>query len=357
MRRAWIPGTRGFATLSRRVRALIVSLVLFLVLFILALTMPVPYVILSPGPTYNTLGTDDDGHPIIVIDGVTPAKRDGHLNLTTVSVSDTSVSAFQALAGWLMSDQVVVPKSSIYPPGESQQQTDAKNKADFTESQDDAITAAACELDYPKRFGIVGVQSEGAAHNVVQPGDVLLAVDGKPVSSQATLQAALAGTAPGTTVSVRLVRAGDQKTVPVTLGPAVKGRTNGSLGVTVGTVCATPFTVDLGLANSIGGPSAGLMFALGIMDKVGKTDLTNGRFVAGTGTIDSNGSVGPIGGIALKMIAARDKGATVFLAPAGNCADVRGAVPDGLQVVRVSTLHEAVTDLLKLKRHEKVPGC
>ena len=137
----------------------------------------------------------------------------------------------------------------------------------------------------------------------------------------------------------------------------MQGRKGGSLGITVGTVCPTPFAVDLGLGNQIGGPSAGLMFALGIMDKVGSRDLTDGRFVAGTGTIDNSGRVGAIGGIALKMIAARAKGASVFLAPAGNCDDVQGAIPGGLKVVKVSTLHGAVQDLLAIEQGKPVPGC
>jgi Lon-like protease len=93
------------------------------------------------------------------------------------------------------------------------------------------------------------------------------------------------------------------------------------------------------------------------MDKVGNVDLTGGRFIAGTGTIDDKGNVGAIGGIQLKMIAARHKGATVFLAPAGNCSDVRGAIPSGLQVVKVSTLDGAVQDLLKVQKGEPVPSC
>jgi PDZ domain-containing protein len=99
------------------------------------------------------------------------------------------------------------------------------------------------------------------------------------------------------------------------------------------------------------------MFALGIIDKVGSVDLTKGLFIAGTGTIDPTGKVGPIGGIALKMIAARHKGATIFLAPAGNCSDVSGAVPKGLQVVKVSTLHEAIQDLLAIQAGKPVPHC
>jgi PDZ domain-containing protein len=136
-----------------------------------------------------------------------------------------------------------------------------------------------------------------------------------------------------------------------------KGGKGARLGITVADGCLAPFEVDLGLGNQIGGPSAGLMFALGIMDKVGKVDLTKGRFIAGTGTIDTDGAVGPIGGIALKMIAARHKGATVFLAPADNCSDVRGAIPKGLEVIKVDTLHSAVQDLLALQAGGDVPHC
>jgi PDZ domain-containing protein len=157
-------------------------------------------------------------------------------------------------------------------------------------------------------------------------------------------------------------RAGKTVTEKVTLGavPTTTGQkqqAGGYLGVEPDNTCLAPFTVDLGLGNQIGGPSAGMMFALGIMDKIGPTDLTNGRFIAGTGTITAAGAVGPIGGIALKMIAAKDKGASVFLAPAGNCSDVVKATPSGLDVVKVSTLHQAVQDLEKIEKGQAVPHC
>ncbi|WP_375490030.1 PDZ domain-containing protein [uncultured Jatrophihabitans sp.] len=355
-----VPGGAALGSMSRRVRTLIVAGVAFIVLFVLALTMPVPYVILSPGPTYNTLGSYNTGkatQEIIGIDGRTPAKRSGHLNLTTVSVSNDSISAFQAFTGWLAHDQVVVPRSSVYPPGQSEQQTDKQNTADFTASQDNAIAAASCELGYPRRFGITGVLANGAGRAVLKPADVLESVAGRPTASENALRAVLSVEAPGTTVPIRLERAGKQVDTSLKLGPSLQGRKGGSLGITPGTVCAAPFAVDLGLGNEIGGPSAGLMFALGIMDKVGSRDLTQGRFIAGTGTIDASGKVGPIGGIALKMIAARAKGATVFLAPAGNCNDVVGATPAGLKIVRVTSLHGAVTALEQLEQGKSPAGC
>jgi PDZ domain-containing protein len=339
------------------VRTLIVAGVLFLVLFILALTMPVPYVILSPGPTFNTLGTDGRGNMIIVIQGKKPTKTTGHLNLTTVSIHNNPLTAFQVVSAWLQHDEVVVPHSSVYPPGTSEQKTNERNAEDFLASQDNATEAALCELHYPHGFGVLKVSPKGPSHGILQPGDFFVSVDGQPATSAATLTKVLSTETPGKTVSVAVTRAGKTAQLQVKLGPPLPHRTGATLGVTVATGCLAPFTVDLGLANEIGGPSAGLMFALGIIDKVGTVDLTKGRFVAGTGEIDAQGKVGPIGGISLKMIAARKKGATVFLAPAGNCGDVRNATPKGLQVVKVSTLHDAVQDLLKIQRGEAVPGC
>jgi len=342
---------------SRRVRTLLVGGVLFVVLFVLALTMPVPYVILSPGPTYNTLGTDDSGNTIIVINGTATKSTSGHLNLTTVNVSTQPLTAFAALDGWLLHDEVVVPKTSIYPPGKSQKQVNEQNIEDFAQSQDSATAAAFCELGYPKGFGVITVDPKGPAHGVLQPGDQLRTLNGKSISSIEKVTAVLGAQQPGTAATVSVQRSGKPAVLTVTLTAAPKGAKGARLGITVSNGCLAPFEVDLGLGNQIGGPSAGLMFALGIMDKVGTVDLTKGMFIAGTGTIDPDGTVGPIGGIALKMIAARHKGASVFLAPAGNCGDVRGATPKGLEVVKVDTLHSAVQDLLALQAGKSVPHC
>lgn len=338
-------------------RTLIVTGVVFLILFVLALTLPVPYVILSPGPTYNTLRTDNFGNVIITIKGKTTKETTGHLNMTTVSVSSEPVSAFQAITGWLMHDEVVVPRSSVYTPGESQKQTDRQNTEDFVVSQDSAKVAALCELRYPEAFGVVSVIKDGPSDGRLRAGDQLVSVDGKPADSAKKLAALLAGETPGTTVRVSVKRDSATATEQVTLTTPPKGRKGARLGIQVADTCLAPFTVDLGLANQIGGPSAGLMFALGIIDKVGTVDLTRGRFIAGTGTIDPTGKVGAIGGIALKMIAARNTGASVFLAPAGNCPDVRGAIPGGLKVVKVDTLHNAIQDLLEMEKGQPVPSC
>lgn len=343
--------------MTRRVRTLLVAGVLFLVLFVLAILMPVPYVVLSPGPTLNTLGTDSDGRAIITINGRQPNQTTGHLNLTTIDIRSTRVTAAEALIGWLQSDRVVVPRSVVYPPGQSEQQVNEQDAAQFASSQDNATAAAFCELGYPKGFGVLGVEANTGADGKLQPFDQLVSVDGTPVDSAPTLRAAVGDHKPGDTVTIAFKRLGKPMTASVKLSQPGPGQQGAVIGITVGDQCFAPFQVDLGLGGQIGGPSAGLMFALGIMDKVGNRDLTKGAFVAGTGEITPDGAVKRIGGIQLKMLAARRQGATIFLAPDSNCSDVRGATPRGLNVIKVTSLHAAVQDLLAVQNGKPVPHC
>lgn len=331
--------------------------VLFLVLFVLAVLMPVPYVVLSPGPTYNTLTTDGNGHTIIVINGRQPNKTTGNLNLTTVDITTKRVTAFQALIGWLQHDRVVVPRSAIYPPGQSEEQVNQQDTAEFASSQDNATAAAFCQLKYPKGFGVVSVDARSGAKDKLKAFDQLLTLDSTPVDSQDKLTAALTRYKPGDTVTLAFKRLGKPMTASIKLTDPAPGQKGARIGITVGPQCFAPFEVDLGLGDQIGGPSAGLMFALGIIDKVGNIDLTKGAYVAGTGEITADGAVQPIGGIQLKMIAARRAGASIFLAPKDNCGDVRGATPKGLNVIRVNALSDAVQDLLDVQAGKPVPHC
>ena len=128
------------------------------------------------------------------------------------------------------------------------------------------------------------------------------------------------------------------------------------VGVKVVESYVFPFNVKIRVGD-IGGPSAGLMFALGIVDKLTPGNLTGGRFVAGTGEISADGSVGAIGGIQQKMAGARQAGATLFLTPAANCADTAGAVPAGMRLVKVRNLAGAVSALHALEAGRSVPSC
>ena len=350
--------TQPLGRLSRRVRTLLIGGVLFVVLLILGFTLPVPYVILSPGPTLNTLGKDDQGNEIIVITGHPTRTTTGQLNLTTVDVSTASVNVFQALAGWIAHDKVVVPRDSIYPPGSPQDEVNQQDTQDFVDSQDNAEAAAFCELGYPKGVAVDTFTTGSKAKGALQANDQLVSVNGEPVTTTEALTALLAKATPGTDATVVVKRGGDELTVSVPLINPVTGQTGARFGVTVVEGCIAPFTVDLGLANEIGGPSAGMMFSLGIINEVGPTDLTGGQFFAGTGTIDPSGKVGPIGGIGLKMIAAHDAGAKYFLAPAANCADVlKSTSRRAWTSSRYRPCIEAVTDMEAIKAGQSVPHC
>jgi PDZ domain-containing protein len=202
---------------------------------------------------------------------------------------------------------------------------------------------------------VVVVQAEKGlpAYGVLKAGDVITAVDGTTVTSQAGLTKLVTARPAGSTLTVTITRDGQRKQVKV------RTRESGGrpvMGVDINGQYKFPFNVAISVGD-IGGPSAGLTFALGIMDKLTKLDLTGGKFIAGTGEIEASGKVDAIGGIQQKMVGARNAGATVFLAPASNCADTKGAVPAGLRLVKVSTLDQAVRYLQDLKAGRSVPSC
>ena len=254
---------------------------------------------------------------------------------------------FTALVAWLNPHQAVVPESEICPAGQTQKQTQEQDTQEMTSSQQTATAAALTELHIPYSTQVVVVQPEKGfpAYGVLKAGDVITAVDGKPVTSQAGLSKLIYAHPAGSTLTLTITRDGQSHQVQV--GTRQSGG-HPVMGVQITEEYKFPFPVTISVGD-IGGPSAGMMFALGIIDKLTKMNLTAGRFIAGTGEIEPSGKVDPIGGIQQKMIGARNAGATIFLTPAANCADTKGAVPAGLRLVKVSTLNQAVTYLEALK--------
>jgi Lon-like protease len=325
---------------------------LALTLGLLGATLPVPMVAVGPGPTYDTLG-DVDGAPVVAVDGLPVYPTSGHLNMTTVSVTDR-ITMFTALRFWASSDRQVVPRELIFPPGETQEQIEQENAAMFESSEVNAESAALAELNLPTTVVVTSLVPDGPAASVLQVGDQLVAVGGQPLDSVAALTSALAQTRPGDHVSVTYRRAGEERVADVVLGTSPDGG-HGLLGVVPGGVSRNgDIAISLG---GIGGPSAGLMFALSVVDKLTPGDLTGGRFVAGTGAILPNGVVTKIDGIPFKMSAAHAAGATVFMVPADNCAEAVSTAPAGLELVRVGTLHDAVTALDALDAGQPAVGC
>ncbi|HEY6494864.1 MAG TPA: S16 family serine protease [Trebonia sp.] len=343
--------------MSRRSLTLAIAGLVTVAAIAVAVLFPVPYVILTPGPTLNTLGTSS-GQPLISITGHPTYPTTGNLNMVTISYEGgpgSDLNVFQALRAWLDSSEAVVPESELFPPGQSAQQTQAQDTEQMASSQELATAAALTQLHIPytTQVEVLSTVAGYPASKSIKAGDIIEAVDSKPVTGETSLSSMITAHPAGTTLQVEIVRGGKTMTVPVASkssdGAAV-------IGVQVQQQYKFPFNVNITVGN-IGGPSAGMMFALGIIDKLTKMNLTDGKFIAGTGEITASGQVQPIGGIQQKMVGARDAGATVFLAPAGNCSDTVGAVPAGLQVVKVSTLSGAISDLEAIKAHKPVPAC
>jgi Lon-like protease len=323
-----------------------------------ATLLPVPYVILSPGPTLNTLGRRGDGKALIEISGRRTYPTNGHLNMVTVSYQggpSDGFNVFTALQAWLSPHDAVVPEQELFGTGQTQQQVTRQDTEQMVSSQQLAEAAALCQLRIPFRVldTVTFVYPKTPAAGVLKKGDIITAVDGKTLTCRADAGTLIRARKPGDPVRLTIDRHGTTRQFRLKTAD-VKG--NAVVGVGVFEDYRFPFQVRISVGN-IGGPSAGLMFALGLIDKITPDDLTGGRFIAGTGEIEANGTVEPIGGIQQKMAGARAAGATIFLTPAANCADAAGAVPAGMRLIKVSSLAGAIAALDALKAGRPVPSC
>jgi PDZ domain-containing protein len=344
--------------MPRRALILIVAGAAVVIAAVIAAVLPVPYVILSPGPTLNTLGTAPGGQPLIMIGDHRTYPTTGNLNMVTVNFQGgpgNEINIFTALRAWLNSHDAVVPQQELFGAGQSQQQVQHQDVAQMTNSEANATAAALTQvgIKYTTQVQVVSTQPGMPAAAVLKRGDIITKVNGVPIDSLTGLSREIRAQGAGRQLRLTVIRHGQPKLARVT---AVQSQGHPVIGVVVTVKFHFPFTVNISVGN-IGGPSAGLIFALGIVDKLTPMNLTGGKFIAGTGEITSRGAVQPIGGIQQKMVGARAKGATVFLAPAGNCADARGAVPAGMRLVRVSTLAGAVRSLEALRAGRSAPTC
>lgn len=338
--------------ITRRARtiALIISFVALVAVFFVAATRPVPYVRLSPGPVYNALG-DDQGQPVVSIEGAKTYPTDGSLGITTVyelGAPGSQLSFFQAFRGWLDPSENVVPRDFLYSDddfdgddaGDDFKQQGA---AQLAESEQSAIVAALRYVGEPVTFDVVvtDVKPGTPADGVLEVDDVIVSIDGQTVDKYRDVVKILDSVEPGDTVDLVIERDGKRLEEQVTTETNPDAPERAYVGVLLGVGVSSPVEVRLRL-DDVGGPSAGLIFSLAIVDTLTPDSLTGGQDLAGTGTITPNGRVGPIGGIVQKMYAARDNGASTFLAPRSNCGEIVGNVPDGLDVVAVRSLDEAV---------------
>ena len=254
--------------MSRRAATLLVAAAGCLIAIVVAVVAPVPYVALTPGPTLNTLGSLA-GKPLIQIKGHRTYPTTGNLNMVTVSFMGgpgTRFDIFGALRAWLSADDAVVPQQEIFTPGQTTQQVAKEDTEEMANSQETATAAAFCQLKI--KFNTVDtieatVKGMPAA-GVLRPGDVITAVDGKPVTCNADAGTMVKQRKPGAPVQLTILRHG--KTVAVRLATAnVQGVPE--IGVQILESFVFPFNVSISVGQ-IGGPSAGMMFALGIIDKI-----------------------------------------------------------------------------------------
>ncbi|GAB3591237.1 PDZ domain-containing protein [Angustibacter peucedani] len=355
------PPPRSSSGLTPRTLTVVLTGLLAIGLAAVVALVPAPYAIYAPGPATNVLG-QVGGTDLIRVDGTESYRPTGKgtLDMTTVAVfggPGHKVTLLDVFRSWVSPTQAVIPEEQVFPPGQTQGQAEAETAAEMSDSQQSATAAGLRELGrtVPETITIADVGADLPAAKVLKAGDVITGFQGSPVSDSAALRKQIQSLKSGATVKVQVRRDGSTREVTTQLASS-EGRT--VLGV--GLSPTYDFPVDVKFATKdVGGPSAGMMFALGIYDLLTPGDLTGGAKIAGTGTIDGAGNVGPIGGIAQKLVGAKNAGAQWFLAPSSNCDEVVGNVPSGLRVVKTSTLHESRTDVEKIAAGQggSLPTC
>ncbi len=317
--------------------------------------LPAPYVIDNPGPTYDTLGSvtvSDQEIALIQISGAPTFDTSGELRLTTVTRSGNPESLpgwFDVVAGWFDPTRTVIPVDAAYPPGMTVEANLEAARIEMQNSQQESVAAALSYVGMPFTSLLVVSQAmeNGPSEGVLKPGDIIAKAAGTPVSDVSELREIIKVSGTLQPLALQVKREG--RLIDVTVVPRMsEGDVRVPvIGILVSGSYEFPIEVDIALED-VGGPSAGLMFALGIVDKLTEENITAGHVVAGTGTVNASGVVGSIGGIRHKMFGALADGASVFLAPLDNCGDVLGHIPDGLSVYPVATLDDAVDVLQTL---------
>jgi len=328
------------------------TFILVVALIVAVFMVPVNAVIEAPGPTWNVLdkGSSSD-QDVLKVTGTETYPTEGALRMTTVSVSGCPgypVTTADLISAWFSSDKRIVDRNEVCPQDQSAEQVEETGKAQMTASQDSAVIAALIETGMAGAMHLTVTEvTEQQTSTEIQADDVLETITPEggqttTITSFSQLRELMTTIPEGTRVTLGVRRGEQQVPAALTTIAPQEGTTGSLLGLSLRVSVDSQVEATFGLSD-VGGPSAGMMFALGVVDEITPGSLTGGKDISGTGTIDMNGQVGPIGGIQQKMAGARNAGSTFFLAPASNCEEVKGHEPEGMQVFAVSTLHEAVT--------------
>ena len=322
------------------------------------LVLPTGYVIERPGQLFDVMGEVGD-KPVISSEDVTVYPSESRFDVTTISLlgnRESTPSWIQVLFAWIDPNQIVLPLDEVYPPNRSSAEVRAESTAQMEVSQQDAIAVALRDLGYeiPRSLYVASVLEGSPASKLLIAGDLVVSAGGQAIATFEELKAQIQ-LSDGNQMKIGVIREG--QTLNILIVPELKDD-GYVIGAMVGYTYDFPVQIDLQLGD-VGGPSGGLMFTLGIIDALTEGSLAGDKHVAGTGTIAASGEVGPIGGISLKMVAARDAGADLFLAPYQNCNEVVSSIPQGLNVVAVRDLAEAKQAVQALAAGEPLPelGC
>jgi Lon-like protease len=342
--------------MTQRTWAALLAVPLFVVLGLYTAVTPLPFVTYAPGLTINVLG-DNGKQPIINVQGHRTYRDDGQLRMTTVSVTerDAKLDLVTLMTTWgLHRDDAIYPYAIQYGSGGTQQQDTEEGQVEMIRSQDSAIASALRELGYQVHpaLEILAVTPDMPSDGKLHPRDVVRRFNGKPVTAATQLAKEVARVPAGTSVPITVERKGK----PVTVHVVPKEKDGHKLiGVTLGLGYTFPFKVSVNISDAIGGPSAGLMFALSIYDTLTPGSLTSGGTVAGTGTITGHGKVGEIGGIQQKIAGARQDGAQLFLVPPANCPDALTSDHGSMRLAKAATLKDAIAELEAWGKNHDAP--
>lgn len=350
--------------MSRRTVSSILASVLLAVLFYVAASTPVPYITMSPGPTVDVLA-ENRGEEIVQVAGHERYDTDGRLELTTIKLTgpDQDVNLGEALAAWFDRSRAVYPREAFYAPEESEQEVETESAVQMVSSQDTAVAVALTELGYDldKITEVLAVNPGSPAEGKLETRDEILAVNGERVRNATDVAKLVRSTALGETATFQIRRGKQERTVVVEPRPSDDDPDIPVVGIVVGPSYDFPFDVSVNIDDRIGGPSAGLIFSLGVYDTLTPGALTGGAAVSGTGTIAEDGSVGPIGGIQQKIVAAEASGAELFLVPPANCESALavGLDEEEMRLVKAPTMHSAVVSLQKYVENPdaELPRC
>ena len=332
----------GVAGASQRTTAMVLGFVTLLGLWMAAVYLPVPYVIYEPGVVVDVLA-ESDGEEIIQVTGRQTYRDDGQLDMTTIYVTPAEgrVNLFEVMQAWVSSEDDVYPYDTVYRADETREDSDRESAVQMVSSQDAAIAAALTRLgvDFTEVVEVLNVESGFPADGKLEVRDVIVKVGDTTITDATDVVDAVRGAPKGEPIAFEIRRDGKSKTVKITPKQEKSGP---RVGIVPGEGFDFPFDVEVNIDPKIGGPSAGLMFSLAIYDTLTPGSMTDGKTVAGTGTIQSTGEVGPIGGIQQKIVAARDAGAALFMVPPDNCDDALGAPQGDMRLVRADTMDSAV---------------